>query len=115
VIVQFNADMHYANEKLACAVHSMATSDLSLRERVLDVVRHHLIAVDGDDLPAAAREEFNQIKRRMSWAPSEGDGAYAATINRLDDGDVRKIAELIYEVHCKVVQALHDVGEEPIS
>lgn len=56
----------YLYEKFNRAVNSMASSPLSLQERILDAYVDNIIHIKIEDIPESAKYDFIQIKDRLS-------------------------------------------------
>jgi hypothetical protein len=105
-----NRELHYAHEKFSSAVSFMATSELPLRERIREA-RLHFVAVHEDDLPDDARADWRALTARTSWAEDAGGGTIAATLAVVSDLEVRRLADLIVDLHGRIVDALIREGE----
>src|SRR5262245_48894597 len=104
-------DLAYAYEKFSCAVHAMATSEGTLRERVLEA-RVHLSPVAEEDLPSDALRDYRTLLARMTWAePKADEGTIAATFALISDAEVRQLARLICDVHARIEHAMIDRGK----
>jgi len=99
-------DTRYAYEKFSEAIGIMATSELPLRQRLLEA-RTCFVAVDADDMPAEARADFVALDTRMSSVKaSRGEGDWAATLAAVSDDEVRRLARLLVDIFWRLEDAV---------
>lgn len=94
----------YAHEKFALAVHFMAASQHTLRERVR-VARDIFSPITEEDIPEAGRSDFKSFMARLSWAVDNGEGEINATLALISDDEVERIARLICDVETSLAFA----------
>ncbi len=85
-------------ERCTLAARTLAISDKSLRERILDAYVHHLAPLRAEDFPEDARASFAKLEHALSRVPSEKNGSARASIEAASDEEVRDLAKLVWNV-----------------
>jgi hypothetical protein len=89
-------------EKFWQAVHSLATGDDSIQQR-LAAGALVLIRLEPGDLPQKLRQEFDAVRHELTKENAEGDeGTIAATIRKLTPEEASKIAERILHIYTEL-------------
>lgn len=92
----------YAKEKLWQAVHDLATSDLSIQDRLASAAMY-LIRLGPSDFPERLREEFDAVWRDITrQEPVADEGTIAATTRRLTSEQGARIAERILHIYAEL-------------
>jgi hypothetical protein len=106
------ADLYNMKEKYGVAVHLMATSDGTLRQRVHDayVSSVRLAHTVGGGRPesqasAALIERMEDLAEKVSQ-----DGTYDTSFSVLSDERIAEVAEDIYDIHLEIVAELGHLG-----
>ena len=86
-------DLYYMKEKYGVAVHLMATSDGTLRQRVRDAYVSSLI------------KRMEDLAEKVTQ-----DGTYDTSFSVLSDERVAEVAEDIYDIHLEIVDELGHLG-----
>ena len=93
----------YGWEKLHTAVHSLCGNG-SQSERLVSAVVFSLIRIEPkEDLPEELQEEFEEFMKQMISTPAKGDeGTAQATINTLDEMQIKNAIEKIISLYDSV-------------
>ena len=85
----------YAREKLMKAVYGMASSPLSIQQRVANAFTFHLIHLNVDvDLPDELRSRFSHLVEMVTAREALGDvGSIHATTARMSEEEATEIAD----------------------
>lgn len=87
--------LSYGFEKFSRAVHALAVSPKSIKERLASAT-YHLGVLREQHGPDEMREQFNYIAERInSGVPRSGEGTLAATVNQITEEEAVEIAESI--------------------
>ncbi len=99
----------YGWEKLHIAVHIL-TGIESQRNRLIDAVSSSLAHIMPDkDLPEELRDPFEQFMNEMTSIESASEGSIRATINTLEEAEIRHAFERIisfYDTVCRYQKPL---------
>ena len=94
----------YADEKLTAAVHTLATGDYALRQRLEHAWIGALVRLDADrHFPEGEiRDRWRELRSMVEIVSAEeaaGEGTLVASLRRLSDDDLRRMAERIVELY----------------
>jgi hypothetical protein len=105
-------DLYYMKEKYGVAVHLMATSDGTLRQRVRDAyVTSVRIAHTVEGGRPEAQASAALIKRMDDLAEKvTQDGTYDTSFSVMSDERIAEVAEDIYDIHLEIVGELGLLG-----
>ena len=96
----------YAWQKFFAAVQTLADGTGSLQDRLKDAFGGALIHLQPQDLPKEHRNEFADLRARITKETSLGDGTIAATTSVMSDEDAMQIADQIVSMYDSIAQAL---------
>src|SRR4051812_38633443 len=88
---------NYGYEKLSLAVHSLASSEKSLRDRLADVYVFHVSYVDAHDVPPSVWKEIQPIKDRLDRRvhDPEKEGSNFINARSLEEGEAEEMIQTI--------------------
>lgn len=90
----------YAWEKFYAAVHSLATGEGSLQERLGYACSGALVRLRDEDLPREMRDEFKELMSALTREEAKGEeGTIAATMHVMDSAEARKHADTILSMY----------------
>jgi hypothetical protein len=87
-----------ANAQLDLAVHNLATSGKSLKERLIYAAFHIINDMEVDDLPRGGlRSNYEHLETLLTRLPSQppSDGRIQATIRAMTDAEAEEAARRI--------------------
>ena len=91
---------NYTWEKFYLALLTLATGSSSLHSRLVDAYTSSLIRLTPEDLPVDMRDEFVQLCHRLtSEQPVGSEGSVWATVEKMDEIEVKRIAEQIVSLY----------------
>jgi hypothetical protein len=94
-----NSGYSYANEKFTNAIHLMATSPSSLRDRIYGAY-FHFHPLQPKELPEDLRTDFEWILQQLTKYDAESDeGKVRASLNKLDDATIQDVADKIAHIY----------------
>jgi len=104
------ANLDYAWEKLALAVHSMAVDNHSLSDR-LHGASLHFHTLKADDFPDDLREDFMKIEASLeavmvSIPGTPVEGTMKAALDTMSDEELREIIKALCWLYDKVARRL---------
>jgi hypothetical protein len=79
----------------------------SIKERLADAYRNHLSDVTEDELPQEIRDEFRSLRVALTHEPpiSRIDDSVHATLRKMANDEVERIASDVVQMCCVVVRA----------
>ncbi|GAC1446892.1 MAG: hypothetical protein NVSMB56_09940 [Pyrinomonadaceae bacterium] len=84
--------LNYGFEKFSRAVHALAASSKTIKERLSDAT-YHLGVLREHHVPEEMREQFNYITERItSGTPYSGEGKLAATVRQMTEEQAVEVA-----------------------
>lgn len=96
--------MSYTWEKFHGAIHSLAGSGTQ-RERLVAAYTYNLIRLSPEDLPNEIQEDFRKLQERITkFEAQDKEGSVQATVNKIDDSEVKKIIDKIISMHDTVTR-----------
>ena len=102
--------LNYGFEKFGRAVHDLAASSASIKERLRDAT-YHLGVLREENVPEEMRDEFNDLYARItSGIPQHGEGTLIATVNQITDNESVAIAGDIVSFNADLIGAV-GIGE----
>ncbi len=91
--------MSYAWEKFHGAMHALAGRG-SQKERLVSAFVDNISNVVPEEIPKERREEFSRFIEDMTRVePWENEGTVEATVNRMDERQVERMIEYIFNIH----------------
>ena len=94
--------MDYGYEKLSLAVHALAAGQGDLRERLYSAMVEMTAVNPDQDLPEGIREEYREMKRRMTQGPAT---EYEGTLVASEPDDLRHFANQIVRMFEETIAA----------
>lgn len=106
-IIQLNAALRYADEKLSTAIYSLAGSNRPLRERLAPALRELLIT-QSEALPQDIADRFRALLNRTNHVTAQGDeGTTVATLATMSPDQLTEVAhdyvDLTFDVRRRAV------------
>ncbi len=94
----------YAREKMLVAVQQMATSSLSLRERLFNAyLSFHTLSPE--DLAQDIQPDLSWVLESLTQMPDQGEGSVWATLKSMTDNQHVAVADRIFGIFWKLVKA----------
>jgi hypothetical protein len=101
-------------DKFMLAVHSMAESDVALRERLRDAMAIVLCLREADMPNEQLRGEFHALVWRTTRVEvPRGDGTLSVTVGFMADDELRSAAKLLCSIHEGLTYAADEARDEP--
>jgi len=97
--------LSYACEKLTSAVHAMAVSNSSLKER-LKMAASECISLKPSDFPDENKDQWTDIIKSLTSKNEviRGEGKLHRTLEEMSDDEASSLAEKIYNLYAQICE-----------
>jgi len=100
-------------ERFMTAVKVMAGNG-NVKQRLVQAYEENLQNIECDDLPAAARQPYADLRAMMQTvAPLNGEGPIRATVRKMSVDDADRCARLMVDLLAEVVRH-NDSSQKPL-